>query len=60
MRSPKSNARAVTLAQDEATSIVYGMPREAARLGAAQIVAPLDDVPGHILSFAGGRLKAAA
>jgi two-component system chemotaxis response regulator CheB len=53
-------ARAVTAAQDEATSIVYGMPREAARLGAAQIVAPLHDMPVHILSFAAGRLKAAA
>jgi two-component system chemotaxis response regulator CheB len=54
------NARAVTLAQDEATSIVYGMPREAARLHAAQIISPLAEVPAHIGSFAGGRLQAAA
>jgi two-component system chemotaxis response regulator CheB len=53
-------ARAVTAAQDEATSIVYGMPREAALLGAAQIVAPLQDMPSHIMSFVAGRLKAAA
>jgi two-component system, chemotaxis family, protein-glutamate methylesterase/glutaminase len=33
-----------TIAQDEASSIVFGMPREAIALGAAQIVAPLDDV----------------
>lgn len=32
---------ATTLAQDEATCIVYGMPREAARLGAVQNVLPL-------------------
>lgn len=53
-------ARALTVAQDEASSVVYGMPREAANVGAAQVVSPLGDVPGHILSFASGRLKAAA
>ncbi|KQV46723.1 MULTISPECIES: chemotaxis-specific protein-glutamate methyltransferase CheB [unclassified Duganella] len=30
-----------TIAQDEATSVVYGMPREAARLDAAQRILPL-------------------
>jgi two-component system chemotaxis response regulator CheB len=30
-----------TVAQDEATSVVYGMPREAALRGAAQLVLPL-------------------
>lgn len=35
------NAGAVTFAQDEATSVVYGMPREAALLGAAGRVLPL-------------------
>ncbi|MGE0709811.1 MAG: chemotaxis-specific protein-glutamate methyltransferase CheB [Planctomycetota bacterium] len=34
-------AGALTLAQDEATSTVYGMPAEAARLGAAREVLPL-------------------
>jgi chemotaxis response regulator CheB len=33
-----------TIAQDEATSVVYGMPREAALLGAAVSVLPLDDI----------------
>jgi two-component system chemotaxis response regulator CheB len=32
---------AATLAQDEATSVVYGMPGEAARLGAAGRVLPI-------------------
>jgi two-component system chemotaxis response regulator CheB len=32
---------AATLAQDEATSVVYGMPGEAARLGAAGTVLPI-------------------
>jgi two-component system chemotaxis response regulator CheB len=33
-----------TVAQDEATSVVYGMPREAALLGAADRVLPLDQI----------------
>jgi two-component system chemotaxis response regulator CheB len=33
-----------TIAQDEATSVVYGMPREAALLGAAERVLPLDQI----------------
>lgn len=34
----------VTIAQDEGTSVVYGMPRAAARVGAAEHVLPLDQV----------------
>jgi two-component system, chemotaxis family, protein-glutamate methylesterase/glutaminase len=37
-------AGGVTIAQDEATSVVYGMPREAAALGAATYVLPLGDI----------------
>jgi two-component system chemotaxis response regulator CheB len=37
-------AGAATIAQDEASSIVFGMPREAIRLGAAQRVLPLDRI----------------
>jgi two-component system, chemotaxis family, protein-glutamate methylesterase/glutaminase len=33
-----------TIAQDEATSIVYGMPREAVACGAAERVLPLQDI----------------
>lgn len=54
------NAGAVTLAQDEASCIVYGMPKEAVKLGAAQMSAPLTDVSRHILEFAAGRLTAKA
>ena len=34
----------LTIAQDEATSTVYGMPGEAVRLGAAQHVLPIDQI----------------
>ena len=41
-----------TIAQDEATSVVWGMPGEAVSIGAAQHVLPLDSVAGKILSLA--------
>jgi two-component system chemotaxis response regulator CheB len=37
-------AGALTIAQDEATSVVFGMPREAIRRGAAKYVLPLDRI----------------
>jgi two-component system, chemotaxis family, protein-glutamate methylesterase/glutaminase len=42
------DAGARTAAQDEATSVVYGMPREAVRLGAAESVLPLGDMAGWL------------
>lgn len=50
-------AGAVTVAQDEASCVVFGMPREAIECGAAQIVSSLDDIPNHILQFASGKLR---
>jgi two-component system, chemotaxis family, protein-glutamate methylesterase/glutaminase len=35
---------ALTIAQDEATCVVFGMPREAIRRGAAKLVLPLDRI----------------
>jgi two-component system, chemotaxis family, protein-glutamate methylesterase/glutaminase len=49
------NAGAKTIAQDEATSVVFGMPREAIRLGAAESVLALDQIPGHIERFSADR-----
>jgi two-component system chemotaxis response regulator CheB len=45
-------AGARTVAQDEQTSTVYGMPREAARLGAAELVLPLDQIGPTLARFA--------
>ena len=42
-------AGAPTIAQDESTSVVYGMPKEAAKLGAADSVMKLNDIPGKIV-----------
>jgi two-component system chemotaxis response regulator CheB len=44
-----------TVAQDEATSVVYGMPREAVILGAAQVVLPLDQIGPEIWQLLGDR-----
>jgi two-component system chemotaxis response regulator CheB len=44
------NAGARTIAQDEATCVVFGMPREAIRLGAADRVLPLDRIASAILA----------
>jgi two-component system chemotaxis response regulator CheB len=41
-------AGAATIAQDEASSIVYGMPREAALLGAAERILPLAQIGGAL------------
>jgi two-component system chemotaxis response regulator CheB len=41
-----------TIAQDEATSVIWGMPGEAVSLGAAQHVLPLDSVAAKILCLA--------
>lgn len=46
-------AGGVTIAQDEASSVVYGMPREAVLLNAAERVLPLSDIGPHLVSLAG-------
>jgi len=45
-------AGARTLAQDEATCVVFGMPMEAIKCGAAQHVVPLQDVSKKLVSLA--------
>ncbi len=39
------------LAQDEATSVVYGMPREAVEAGLADEILPLGTMPGRLISL---------
>lgn len=43
-----SDAGAVTLAQDESSCVVFGMPKEAIALGAVQHIVPLDQLAERI------------
>jgi two-component system chemotaxis response regulator CheB len=47
-------AGGLTIAQDEATSVVYGMPREAVLLRAAERVLPLADIGPALAAAASG------
>ncbi len=47
-------AGAFTLAQDEASCIVFGMPKEAIDIGAAEMVAPLNMIARRIMSNLAG------
>lgn len=46
-------AGAYNLAQDEATSAIFGMPREAIRAGACQEVLPLDAIGPRVMALLG-------
>ena len=45
-----SRTGALTIAQDEASCTIFGMPRVAIALGAAKVVAPLDTIATHALA----------
>ena len=47
------------VAQDEATCVVYGMPKEAVKLGGVDRSLPLREIAGAILAFGGSRRLAA-
>ncbi|MHB9027187.1 MAG: chemotaxis-specific protein-glutamate methyltransferase CheB [Candidatus Latescibacterota bacterium] len=44
-----------TIAQDEHTSVIYGMPKAAAELGAASVILPLEEIAAAIEKRAGKR-----
>jgi two-component system chemotaxis response regulator CheB len=46
-------AGGATIAQDEATSTVYGMSREAALIGAAEQILPIQEIGPAIATVAG-------
>jgi two-component system chemotaxis response regulator CheB len=43
------DAGARTIAQDEETCVVYGMPKEAVKLGAVDRILPLQRIAGALL-----------
>jgi two-component system chemotaxis response regulator CheB len=50
-------AGAPTIAQDEQTSVVWGMPGQAVKLGGVDKIMPLEAIPAQILRFAEERFR---
>lgn len=51
------DAGAATIAQDEASCVVFGMPKEAIKLGAVDLTLPLDQIPAAIVNHGASRDK---
>ncbi len=47
------DAGAPTIAEDESTCVVFGMPKEAVRLGGVDKSVPLDRIPQEIIAYGG-------
>jgi two-component system chemotaxis response regulator CheB len=54
------NGRGHTIAQDEASCVVYGMPKEAVALGAVDRVLPLEAIAAGIMDAASAPADVAA
>ena len=52
-------AGSFNIAQDESTSVVFGMPREAILLNAVDQVLPLNQIPGSLIEHLGSRSQGA-
>ncbi len=46
------NTGAHTIAQDEETCVVFGMPKEAIKKGGAEVIVPLQKVANTLIQFA--------
>ncbi len=51
------NAGAYTIAQDEATSVVFGMPNEAIKLGGVTKIVPLERIAREVMRAMMGHAK---
>lgn len=49
--------RAYTVAQDEASCVVFGMPKKAIEAGAVKDVCSLDEISSYIIEFASGKRR---
>ena len=55
LKELKEKKKAFIIAQDEATSIVYGMPKAAVESGVVNEIVPLMDIPNRIMNYMGVR-----
>ena len=55
LREMKTKKSAFVIAQDESTSIVFGMPRAAIEMGIVDKTVPLQEIPTCIMNFMGVR-----
>jgi two-component system chemotaxis response regulator CheB len=53
-------AGALTVAQDETSCVVFGMPKAAIAKGGVRVICPLEDVAARIRDFTSGALSHAA
>lgn len=51
MKELKDKHASITIAQDESTSVVFGMPREAIKLGCVDHILPLEAIASQIISL---------
>ncbi len=51
------DAGAKTIAQDEQSCVIFGMPREAIKLGCVDRILPLEAIPGEIIKLCGDENK---
>lgn len=49
-----------TYAQDEASCVVFGMPKEAIALGAVDEITPLADISGRVITYLGTPMRSRA
>jgi two-component system chemotaxis response regulator CheB len=45
------DAGARTVAEDESTCVVFGMPKEAIKMGGVHKIVPLDRIPQEIIAY---------
>lgn len=48
---------AYTIAQNEATCVVFGMPMKAIQAGAVKDIVPLDEIADYIIAFSKGKVR---
>ncbi len=53
----KKGLRGYTIAQDESTCVIYGMPRAATETGDVDFILPLEKIPGRIVRLVNSGVK---